>query len=206
MSEAERAQNELLNGNAVQLAKSLEVDALYGEDSYSFYERTTARPTIEINGMQGGYTGENIKSIVPNFAIAKVSCRLVDAQDPDDIMHKIQSHIDQLNIVGVRIVIRPLMGGKPFFIEPSHPYIQKAAEAYTAGFGKPPVFTRSGGSIPIVQTFVDVFHVPVVMMDMGMPGENMHAPNEHFHLVNWDRGLATLAHFWASMDNAAGIK
>lgn len=201
MSVEEREQNASLNGDPVKLAEILGVDALYGEENFVFYEHTTARPTIEINGMQGGYTGENIKSIVPNYAMAKVSCRLVDSQDPDDIMGKIKDHIKSLNLVGVRVEIRPLLGGKPFYIAPDHPYIQKAALAYTKGFGKSPVFTRSGGSIPIVQTFVDQFDVPVVMLDMGMPGENMHAPDEHFHMVNWDRGLATLVHFWASMDN-----
>lgn len=206
MSEQERAQNLALNPNPAQLAESLQVERLYGEESFCFYEQTTARPTIEINGMQGGYTGENIKSIVPNFALAKVSCRLVDQQDPDDVMDKIKAHIDSLQLEGVRVVVRPLLGGKPFFIAPEHPYIQKAAKAYAIGFGKAPVFTRSGGSIPIVQTFVDQFDVPVVMLDMGMPGENMHAPDEHFHMVNWDRGLITIAHFWASMDKNVAIK
>jgi acetylornithine deacetylase/succinyl-diaminopimelate desuccinylase-like protein len=205
MSESIRANNRVLNPDPVDLATQLQVDQLVGERGFNFYEQTTARPTIEINGFTGGYTGENIKSIVPNYAIAKVSCRLVDEQQPDDILAKIEGHVARLRLEGVKVVIKPLLGGKPFVISPEHPFIQLAAHAYEYGFGKYPVFTRSGGSIPIVQTFVDQFHVPVVMMDMGMPGENMHAPDEHFHLINWERGLKTLVHFWANMDNTPAI-
>jgi acetylornithine deacetylase/succinyl-diaminopimelate desuccinylase-like protein len=201
MSEAIRENNAKLSPDPNDVAKTLQVDVLYGERGYNFYEQTTARPTIEINGFAGGYFGENIKSIVPNHAIAKISCRLVDEQDPEHILNLINKHINKLNTTGVRVEVRKLLGGKPFVVSPDDPYIQKAAKAYEMGFGKKPVFTRSGGSIPIVQTFVEQFNVPVVMMDFGMPGENMHAPDEHFHLVNWECGVNTLVQFWTEMDN-----
>lgn len=205
MSDAIRKNNARLNPNPEDVANTLQVDALYGEKGYNFYEQTTARPTIEVNGFAGGYFGENIKSIIPNHAIAKISCRLVDEQDPEHILNLINKHIKKLNTTGVRVEVKKLIGGKPFLVSPEHPFIQKAAKAYELGFGKKPVFTRSGGSIPIVQTFVEQFNVPVVMMDFGMPGENMHAPDEHFHLVNWECGVNTLVQFWTEMDNLREI-
>lgn len=174
----------------------LQVNELPGEPGYSFLERTSARPTLEINGIYGGYQGEGLKPIVPSTAGVKLSCRLVDNQNPDDIYNKIQRHVEKHLPPGVTFTMKQSHKGKPFYISPEHPYIQAAAVAYEEGFGKKPVYIRSGGSIPVIEVFSRVIQAPVVMLDFGLPEENMHAPNEYFLLQNFDRGIATLCSFW----------
>lgn len=179
-----------------RIKQQLGVSSLFGEQGYSYLERTTARPTLEINGIQGGFQGEGTKTIIPSSARAKLTCRLVDRQDPEHIMDVIETHVRSHTPPGVEVKMTRMDRGKPFVISPDHPYIQTAAKAYASGFGKRPVFIRSGGSIPIVEAFNRVLQAPVIMMDFGLPGENMHAPNEHFHLTQWDKGGATLIHYW----------
>lgn len=177
----------------------LQVNQLAGEEGYTFLERTSARPTLEINGLYGGYQGEGLKPIVPGSAGAKISCRLVDNQDPDDIYAKLQRHVKAHTPEGVRVEMKQTHRGKPFYIPIQHPYIQAAATAYEDGFGKKPVYIRSGGSIPIIEVFSKVLGTPVVMLDFGLPEEGMHAPNEYFQLENFDHGTATLARFWTEI-------
>ncbi|WP_438445264.1 dipeptidase [Gorillibacterium sp. sgz5001074] len=176
--------------------KELQVAELAGEEGYTFLERTSARPTLEINGIYGGYQGEGLKPIVPAAAGVKLSCRLVDDQDPDDIFAKVKKHVEAHTPAGVTVSMKQSHRGKPFYISPQHPYIRAAAVAYEAGFGKKPVYIRSGGSIPVIEVFARVLNAPVVMLDFGLPEENMHAPNEYFQLENFDRGTATLCRFW----------
>ncbi|MCZ8515732.1 dipeptidase [Paenibacillus filicis] len=199
LSQTEREAFRELSLDDVKLAGELAVPELTGEAGYSFLERTTARPTLEVNGIYGGYQGEGLKPIVPSAASAKLSCRLVDQQDPDRIMQAIERHIAKHKPAGVTVKVQQTHRGKPFYISPEHPYIQAAAAAYETGFGKMPVYIRSGGSIPIVEVFSRVLGAPVVMMDFGLPGENMHAPNEHFHLENFDKGIATLVQYWQEL-------
>jgi acetylornithine deacetylase/succinyl-diaminopimelate desuccinylase-like protein len=177
----------------------LAVGELAGEEGYSFLERTSARPTLEINGLYGGYQGEGLKPIVPASAGAKISCRLVDNQDPDDIFGKLQRHVEAHTPAGVTVKMWQSHRGKPFYIPTDHPYIQAAAVAYEDGFGKKPVYIRSGGSIPIIEVFSRVLSAPVVMLDFGLPEEGMHAPNEYFQLENFDHGTATLCRFWTEI-------
>lgn len=176
--------------------RQLGVPELTGEAGYTFLERTTARPTLELHGIVGGYQGEGTKTVIPSKAVAKLTCRLVDRQDPEEIMQLIERHVKRHTPPGVTVKLHPRDKGKPFSISPEHPYIQAAAKAYEAVYGKPPVYIRSGGSIPIVETFSSVLGAPVVLIDLGLPGENLHAPNEHFHLEQLDKGIATLCHFW----------
>jgi len=176
--------------------RELGVPELHGEVGFSYLERTTARPTLEINGIGGGHQGEGTKTIIPSFAFAKITCRLVDRQDPDDILDKIEAHIRKHRPPGVTVTMKRTDRGRPFVISPDHPFVRAASRAYERGFGKTPLFVRSGGSVPIVETFSRVLDAPVVMMDFGLPGENLHAPNEHFHLDQFDRGTATICHFW----------
>lgn len=204
LSNTEREAFRALELDDAKTASELAVPELTGEKGFSFLERTTARPTLEINGIYGGYQGEGLKPIVPSAAGAKISCRLVDQQDPDDIMKRIEAHIEKHKPAGVTVKVRQTHRGKPFYISPEHPYIQAAAKAYEAGFGTTPVYIRSGGSIPIVEVFSRVLGAPVVMMDFGLPGENMHAPNEHFHLDNFDKGIATLCQYWQELQAAGG--
>lgn len=199
LSEKERQAFRELHFDDAKTAGELGVPELTGEEGYSFLERTTARPTLEINGIYGGYQGEGLKPIVPTTAAAKISCRLVDRQDPDDIMKAVERHIEKHKPAGVTVKVQQTHRGKPFYISPDHPYIQAAAKAYEAGFGKAPVYIRSGGSIPIIEVFSRILGAPVVMMDFGLPGENMHGPNEHFHLENFDKGIATLCQYWQEL-------
>ncbi|CAG7646469.1 dipeptidase [Paenibacillus allorhizosphaerae] len=199
LTDADREASRPLELDDAKICSELHVPELYGEKGYTFLERTTARPTLEINGIYGGHQGEGLKPIVPSSAGAKVSCRLVDEQDPDEIMALIKRHIDKHQPQGVTVSVQQSHRGKPFFIPPEHPYIQAAAKAYEDGFGKPPVYIRSGGSIPIVEVFYRLLGTPVVMMDFGLPGENMHGPNEHFHLDNFDKGIATLCRYWQEL-------
>jgi acetylornithine deacetylase/succinyl-diaminopimelate desuccinylase-like protein len=199
LSEAEKQSMDQLDFDDSRLAAELGVHELFGERGYSYLERTSTRPTLEINGMYGGYQGEDLKTIVPSFAIAKISCRLVDDQDPDRILQLVERHVDAHRPRGVTVQLRPLHGGKPYVISPDHPFMRSAQAAFARGFGAEPVFLRSGGSIPIVAAFSQVLDVPVIMMDFGLPGENLHAPNEHFHLEHFDKGIATLCSYWEEL-------
>jgi len=196
MTEADHQAFRDLKFDEDEVRRELDVPELAGEEGYSFLERTTARPTLELNGIFGGFQGEGLKPIVPSDAGAKLSCRLVDQQEPEEIFALIEKHIEKHKPAGVSITMKKTHRGRPFYIRPDHPYIQAAARAYEEGFGKPPVYIRSGGSIPIIEVFSKVLAAPVVMLDFGYPGENMHAPNEHFHLECFDRGIATLCRFW----------
>jgi len=179
-----------------QIRESLGLSALTGETGYSFVERTTARPTLEITSVTGGFQGEGIKPIVPSVASAKIACRLVHPQVPDDIMDKIERHMRNVCPTGVTVSLQKLLRGNPYTAPIDHPAIQAAAVAYEDTYGKPVVYTRSGGSIPIIQTFSRLIEAPVVLMGFGLPDENLHAPNEHFDLHNFDLGLVTVCRYW----------
>ncbi|WP_438431555.1 dipeptidase [Gorillibacterium sp. sgz500922] len=181
------------------LKKELELDDLFGEAGYSYVERTGARPTLELNGVWGGFQGEGTKTVIPREAHAKITCRLVDRQDPQDILNKLERHIAEHKPVGAKVTVTQREKGNPFTIDPSLPILQKAADAFEHVYGKRPVFTKDGGSIPIVENMARVLEVPVVLMGFGLPDENLHAPNEHFHLENFDKGLLTLVRFLDSL-------
>lgn len=179
-----------------RIRQQLGVEELTGEAGFSYLERTTARPTLEIHGIVGGYQGEGVKTVIPAKASAKLTCRLVDEQDPDQILQLIEAHVKRMDLPGVKVKVIRQDQGKPFVIPPDHPFVQAAARSFEHTFGKKPVLIRSGGSIPIVATFSSLLDVPVVMMDFGLPNENMHAPDEHFHLEQFDKGLRTITSFY----------
>lgn len=184
---------ELSNDEA--LLKQLGVPALFGEKEYTAHERIWARPTLEVNGIYGGFQGEGIKTVIPSTAHAKITCRLIEQQDPDDILQKIEAHIQAHQPPGVTVSSSHFDKGKPFKTPYDHPAIKSASAAYEHAYGVPPAYIRMGGSIPIVETFGDRLDVPVVLMGFGLPEENFHAPNEHFHLENFDKGLRALCTF-----------
>jgi acetylornithine deacetylase/succinyl-diaminopimelate desuccinylase-like protein len=184
-----------------KIRRELEVTALYGEEGYSFFERTTARPTFEITSVSGGFQGEGIKPIIPNRATAKVACRLAAAQVPDEIMDAVDLHIGKHTPLGVSVKMNRMLRGNPFVTPIDHPAMVAAASAYEDAYGTAPVYMRSGGSIPIVEVFGRVLSAPVVMLGFGLPGENLHAPNEHFHLENWDKGLSTICRYWLKLSS-----
>ncbi|MDQ0114882.1 dipeptidase [Paenibacillus harenae] len=178
-----------------QLRANLGLEALYGEEGYSFVERTGARPTLELNGVYGGFQGEGTKTVIPKEAHAKITCRLVGDQDPARILDRIAAHLESHVMPGARLVIKRGEQARAFNMDPSHPMLQKAADAYEQVYGTRALFTKDGGSIPIVETFSRILQAPVVMMGFGLPDENLHAPNEHFNLDNFDKGLLTIVAF-----------
>lgn len=183
------------NHNEEELRSNLGLDALYGEEGYSFVERTGARPTLELNGVYGGFQGEGTKTVIPKEAHAKITCRLVGDQDPNQVLDRIVAHLESHVQTGAKLIVKRGEKARAFDMDPSNPMLQKAADAYEKVYGTRALFTKDGGSIPIVETFSRVLGAPVVMMGFGLPDENLHAPNEHFNLENFDKGLLTIVEF-----------
>jgi len=195
LTEEERKAFADLQFDEEALKKELGVDELFGEEGYSFLERTWARPTLEINGIFGGFSGEGIKTVLPNEAGAKITCRLVPDQDPDKIVALLRKHIEKHTPKGVTVSVNEFDNGAPYLTPFDHPLIKAASRSYEKVYQVPAAFTRGGGSIPIVATFDQILKVPVVLMGFGLSTENFHAPNEHFHLENFDKGLRVLCDY-----------
>jgi acetylornithine deacetylase/succinyl-diaminopimelate desuccinylase-like protein len=189
------------NPDEAKLAAELGLDTLYGEEGYSFTERTGARPTLELNGVWGGFQGEGTKTVIPKEAHAKITCRLVGTQDPQRTLDRIEAHLRKHIQPGAKVHVKQLERALAFSCDPTDPMLQLAADAYEEVYGKRAIFTKDGGSIPVVATFADVLRAPVVMMGFGLPDENLHAPDEHFSLDNFDKGLLTLVNY---LHKAAG--
>lgn len=196
LSVVEREAFKEVEPEAEQIRNELALSELYGEAGYTFLERVTARPTLEITSVSGGFQGEGIKPIIPNKAVAKIACRLVSAQVPDEIMDCVERHIQRHKPVGVKVSLNRHLRGNPFITPIDHPAMTAAALAYEDVYGTAPVYKRGGGSIPIVEVFGRLLNAPVVMLGFGLPGENLHAPDEHFHLDNFDKGLLTICRYW----------
>jgi acetylornithine deacetylase/succinyl-diaminopimelate desuccinylase-like protein len=175
--------------------EELGLDSLYGEEGFTAQEQVGIRPTLEINGLVGGFHGEGFKTIVPCEASAKISCRLVGEQKPDRIYEYIEKHIEKNVPLGAKVELKKLIKGDPVSLDSDDPMIQKAATAYEKVYGVKPVFPKAGGSIPIVEVFARVLDAPVVLMGFGLPSENLHAPNEHFHLENFTKGIETVCEY-----------
>lgn len=173
--------------------------ALYGEPEYTVIERKGARPTLEINGMWGGYIGDGFKTVIPSQAHAKISCRLVPYQDPARIGELVTQYIQQIAPETVRVDVQAGRGAKAFLTAFDSPPIQAAARAYTQEFGNEPVYTLEGGGIPVVGVFSEVLGAPIVLMGFGLPDDNLHAPNEKFHLPNFYKGIRTSIAFLHEM-------
>ncbi len=185
--------------NDEEIRKELGVPELFGEPGYNFYERTSYRPTLEVNGIYSGFQGEGIKTVLPSEATAKITCRLVPDQDPEEIYELLVKHIEKHKPKGVTVNVTPFDKGRPFVTPLDHPAIQAAGRAYEKVYGTKVAYTRSGGSIPIVADFQTLLNVPVVLMGFALPTENFHAPNEHFHLENFYKGMKTLCYYWKDL-------
>ncbi|HEV2421215.1 MAG TPA: dipeptidase [Candidatus Acidoferrales bacterium] len=172
---------------------------LCGEEGFSTIERIWCRPTLELNGIWGGYTGEGSKTVIPSKAFAKISTRLVPNQDPQKIAKQVEKHIRKLLPKSVRCKFDVLSTGKPWVAPFTHPIFQKAIQALQKGFGKKAVFIREGGSIPFVTQMYDTFKVPCVLIGFGLPDENAHAPDEHILLENYFGGIKSMAIFYSNL-------
>lgn len=188
------------------LANQLGLPALFGESGFTTLERQWTRPTLELNGVYGGFQGEGTKTVIPNSAHAKITCRLVPNQHPEQIQADIERHLNERVPVGVRVEVTLQDCGEPYVTPFDHPAIQLAARAYEQAYGVPAAFTRMGGSIPIVEAFTRVLDIPVALIGFGLATENFHAPNEHFSLANFDRGLRTLCYYWIGLNEALTSK
>ena len=172
---------------------------LTGEPGYSVLYRTWARPTLEVHGMPGGFTAPGAKTVIPAKAAAKVSMRLVPNQDPDDILKRYTAFVKKLTPKGIDTKIKVWSKGPACVVGTDNHYIKAATEALHETFKKDTVFIRSGGSIPIVTDFQDVLKIPSVMMGFGLPDDNLHAPNEKFHIPNFHRGIETICLFFEKL-------
>lgn len=182
-----------------KIREQLGLEALYGEEGYTFVERVGARPTLELNGVYGGFQGEGGKTVIPKEAHAKITCRLVGDQDPQHILDAVEAHL-QANIqTGAKVHVKQMEKARAFNIDPSNPILQTAADAYGKVYGTRALFTKDGGSIPIMESFSRVLKAPVVLMGFGLDDENLHAPDEHFNLENFDKGLLTVVEFLKSL-------
>ncbi|HEX4137320.1 MAG TPA: dipeptidase [Bryobacteraceae bacterium] len=176
---------------------------LTGEPEYSVFERTWARPTLEVHGIAGGFTGAGAKTVIPAKAVAKVSIRLVPRQDPKKIVRAVEQWVKENAPRGIQCEVRVLSAGPGLMVNPDHPAIRVAAKAFSDIFGKPTVFTRSGGSIPIVGDFATHLGIPTVLMGFGLPDDGLHSPNEKYNIRNYYDGIRTLGHFFEEYGHAS---
>ena len=175
--------------------KEMGARELVGEPGVPLLERVWARPTLEVHGIRGGFTGEGAKTVIPARAVAKISTRLVANQTPDEASAKLEAAIRAAAPRGVKVEWRVLHSGAPSLTNPDNPFIHAGAEALKQTFGKETVYIRSGGSIPIVGVFDEYLGIPSVMMGFGLPDDNLHAPNEKLHLPNFFRGIEAVARY-----------
>jgi len=178
--------------------------ALTGEPGYSVLEKIWARPTLEVHGIAGGFTGAGAKTVIPSKATAKVSFRLVPNQNPDKIVNSFREFLKKNAPAGIRIELRVLSAGPAVMVNPEHSAIQIAARAFSDVLGKPTVFTRSGGSIPVVGDFANHLGIPSILMGFGLPDDGLHSPNEKYRLTNYYQGIKTIAHFFEELGASLG--
>jgi acetylornithine deacetylase/succinyl-diaminopimelate desuccinylase-like protein len=177
------------------LKKEVGSRCLTGEPGYSVLERIWARPTLEVHGIAGGFTGAGAKTVIPARAVAKVSMRMVPNQDPQKVVESYKRFVQENTPAGIETQVRILSAGPAISVNPHHPAIQLAAKAFKDVLGKDTVFIRSGGSIPIVGDFAKHLGIPTILMGFGLPDDGLHSPNEKYKLANYYSGIMTIAHF-----------
>ncbi len=169
--------------------------SLTGEPDQTVLSRVWARPTFEVHGIAGGFTGAGAKTVIPAKATAKVSMRLVPHQDPSAIVQAVKTWVEANTPRGIQVSVRILSAGPAISVDPNHPAIAVAADTFSSAMGQPTVFTRSGGSIPIVGEFARHLGIPTVLMGFGLPDDGLHSPNEKFRVSNYLLGIRTVAQF-----------
>jgi acetylornithine deacetylase/succinyl-diaminopimelate desuccinylase-like protein len=168
---------------------------LTGEADRTVLERVWSRPTLEVHGIAGGFTGSGAKTVIPAKATAKVSFRLVPDQNPQTVVEAFKKFVADNTPKGIQTEVRVLSGGPAVIVNPNHPAIDTAAKAFSDVLKRPTVFTRSGGSIPIVGDFARHLHIPTILMGFGLPDDGLHSPNEKYKIDNYYMGIRTVAHF-----------
>ncbi len=193
LSDADRADFAALPFDEAAYLERLGLPALAGEVGFTTLERRGGRPTLDVNGLWAGFTGAGSKTIIPAHAHAKVSCRLVVAQDPQRVFEQFKAYVEEIGPPGVRTTVTFLGGGRPSLTPTDHPATQAAARAIEATFGAAPVYIREGGSIPVTASFETILGLPVVLLGVVQPDCNAHAPNEWLDLRNYETGIRTFA-------------
>jgi len=179
------------------MKKEMEATALVGEKGFTVLERLWARPTVEVHGIRGGFTGEGAKTVIPAVATAKISMRLVPEMDPKEVIKQYTAYVKKITPKGIATKVRVLSSAPASVVSTENRFIEAAAQAMEEVFKKKTVYMRSGGSIPIAGLFHEILGVPVVMMGFGLPDDNLHAPNEKFHLPNFYRGIEAVGKYLA---------
>ncbi|WP_425147374.1 dipeptidase [Deinococcus sp.] len=194
LTNEERAIWAALPHDDAEFAASIGATALPGEAGYTTLERLWGRPTLDVNGIWGGYQGEGSKTVIASKAGAKISMRLVPGQDPERITKAIQAYIPTIAPEGAQVEVTAMHGGQPVKIDLDNPYVRAAGRALSRVYGKAPSYTRGGGSIPIVSAFRELLQAPVVLVDFGLNADAPHSPNESFAVADYHNGILTSAY------------
>ncbi|MFN0727976.1 dipeptidase [Polaribacter gochangensis] len=196
LSQEERAEMAKAPFSLDNYKKALDIDAVYGENGYSTNERNSIRPTLDVNGIWGGYIGEGAKTVIASKAFAKISMRLVPNQDWKEITELFKNHFESIAPAGVKVVVKPHHGGQGYVTPIDNIGYQAASKAYETTFGKTPIPQRSGGSIPIVALFEKELKSKIILMGFGLDSDAIHSPNEHFGIFNYLKGIETIPLFY----------
>ena len=196
ISAAERAEFKALPHSDEAFLKEVEGVGLFGEQGYSTLERIWARPTLDCNGIFGGFTAEGAKTVIASRARAKISCRLVPGQRSESIARKVEAHIRRVARDAVRVKFDLHHGGEPILVSLDNPTVQAARRALRLAWDVDAVAIRTGGSIPVVATFDQVLNAPTVLIGLGLADDRLHSPNEKFDLINFYQGASTSAYFY----------
>lgn len=196
LSAADRAEMAKAPFSEQAYCDALDIRATHGENGYSTMERGSIRPTLDVNGIWGGYTGEGAKTVIASKAFAKLSMRLVPDQDPEEITNLFQKHFESIAPLSVRVKVMPHHGGEPVVTPTDSPAYAAASRAYETTFGKKPIPVRSGGSIPIIAMFEQELGLKTILMGFGLDSDAIHSPNEHFGLFNYFKGIETIPYFY----------
>ena len=196
VSDAERQEMAKAPFDIEDYKKALDIDAVYGEAGFSTPERYSIRPTLDVNGIWGGYIGEGAKTVIASKAYAKISMRLVPHQDPDEITELFTQHFESIAPKGVKVKVTPHHGGLPYVTNIDSMGYKAASKAYETTFGKTPIPERTGGSIPIVALFEQILGSKTILMGFGLDSDAIHSPNEHFGVWNFLKGIETIPYFY----------
>jgi acetylornithine deacetylase/succinyl-diaminopimelate desuccinylase-like protein len=196
LSSAERAELNMAPFDLDEYKRDLEVGDVHGESGYTTLERTGIRPTFEVNGIWGGYTGEGAKTVLPSKAFAKFSMRLVPNQQSEKITKLFADYFTSIAPKSVKVVVKPHHGGEPVVTPTDSVAYKAASKAMEETFGKKPVPTRGGGSIPIVALFEKELGLKSVLMGFGLDSDLIHSPNEHYGIFNFLKGIETISRFY----------
>jgi acetylornithine deacetylase/succinyl-diaminopimelate desuccinylase-like protein len=201
LDDEEREMLAALPRSDAQFMKEAGVQSTWGEAGYTIREQISARPTLELNGIWGGYQGDGAKTVLPSQAHAKISCRLVADQDHREIARLLTDHLKRIAPPQVKVNVRFLHGGQGIVVDRDTPAMKAASTALESAFGAAPVFIREGGSIPVVASFKHLLGIDTVLMGFGLSDDNLHAPNEKFHLPNFYRGIEASIRFMSLLGN-----